>query len=50
MNTIRGRTAAMYVKFCSGPTPRYTPSGFTRETSSGITSWKRPSFEMKLSE
>jgi len=25
MNTIFGFIAAMYVKFCSGPTPRYTP-------------------------
>ena len=25
MNAILGRTAAMYVRFCSGPTPMYTP-------------------------
>ena len=30
MNAIFGLIAAMYVKFCSGPTPMYTPPGSVR--------------------
>ena len=29
----------MYVKFCSGPTPRYAPPGRVRALSAGITDW-----------
>ena len=50
MNTIRGLTAAMYVKFCSGPTPMYTRPGLTVRVSSGMTYCIQISFDSRLSE
>ncbi|MND01619.1 hypothetical protein D3C83_206830 [compost metagenome] len=38
MKAIRGFTPAMYVKFCSGPTPRYTPPGWVTFVNTGMTS------------
>ena len=37
MNEIFGFSATMYVKFWSGPTPRYTPPGLVVRSNSGIT-------------
>src|SRR4029450_1092767 len=50
MNASFGFNATRYVKFWSGPTPIYTPSGFVFRRSSGITCWKLVSLETKLSE
>src|SRR5262244_2749041 len=36
----------MYVKFCSGPTPRYTPPGVRFSFSRGMTYWNCCSFDM----
>ena len=47
---IFGRTDAMYVKFCSGPTPTYGRPGAMTAVISGITYCSSPSFETKLSE
>src|SRR5687767_8804643 len=50
MNAIFGCIATMYVKFWSGPTPRYTPPDLVDWASSGSTHWKVISFDTKLSE
>jgi len=49
MNAIRGRIAAMYVKFCSGPTPRYTPGAVVLSASSAATVETMLSLERRLS-
>ena len=50
MMPIAGLTAAIYVKFCSGPTPRYARPGRARRVSSGMTRCAYSSFETRLSE
>ena len=50
MNANRGFRFTMYVRFCSGPTPRYTPCGGIVPSNSGITICHAVSLEMKLSE
>src|SRR5580704_5538453 len=48
MNATRGFISAMYVKFCSGPTPMYAPPDAFASASAG---WRyEVSFEMMLSE
>ena len=49
MKAIRGRIVAMYVKFCSGPTPRYTPEGFTVRSREAATVAMTISFDRRLS-
>jgi len=49
MKAMRGRIAAMYVKFCSGPTPRYTPAGLTVRSREAATVAMTISFDSRLS-
>ena len=50
MNAIAGFNAAMYVKFCSGPTPTYARPGSTVLIRSGMTCWSQSSFDTRLSD
>ena len=50
MNATRGCSAAMYVKFCSGPTPTYTPPGGLVTRKRAITCCSPISFDTKFSE
>ena len=50
MIAMVGFSAAMYVKFCSGPTPMYTRPCFAIFSSGGMMFWKLVSFERRLSE
>ena len=50
MNATDGFRAAIYVKFCSGPTPRYARPGRATRRRSGMTYWRKPSFDSRLSD
>jgi hypothetical protein len=50
MNAMRDFIASMYVKFCSGPTPRYTPPGLTFFSSSGTSRANTISLDSTLSD
>ncbi len=53
MNASEGFSAAMYVKFCSGPTPTYTRCGRAFAdvaTRSGMTCCSQRSFDSRLSD
>ena len=50
MNATFGLSAAINVKFCSGATPRYTPSGRVIFCKLGTTHWKDVSLDSRLSD
>jgi hypothetical protein len=50
MNAMRGRIFAMYVKFCSGPTPTYAPPPTPNSWKPETTCRYEVSFDVKLSE